>query len=47
MNGNLLADEALLNKQPLTGLHVSVSAIITVTFTGDSRIWGRPSGASC
>ena len=32
-------------QEPLCSLHVTPSAIISTSFGGDSRIWGRPTGS--
>jgi hypothetical protein len=45
-SGTLLFGNDDAGKQePLCSLHVTPSAIISTSFGGDSRIWGRPTGS--
>eukprot|EP00802_Teleaulax_amphioxeia_P013119 Tamp_13167.p1 GENE.Tamp_13167~~Tamp_13167.p1 ORF type:complete len:474 (+),score=60.75 Tamp_13167:98-1519(+) len=35
---------ALISQEPLTSLHITPSSIITSTFSGEARLWSRPTG---
>jgi len=37
---------ALITQEPLSSLHVTEGAMLTVTFGGESRVWARPGGST-